>query len=76
MDQSLVARLERLATLRGTDVATMLARMAEALARGDWSSIELGPLTRAATGIAAGLPSRPDRDLVSDSLAEKYGFRG
>ena len=75
MYQSLVERLERLASVRGTDVATMLARIAETLARGDWSSVQLGPLTRAATGIASGLPSGKERDILGESLAEKYGFR-
>ena len=71
-DEELVRRLEMLAAEQKTDVSSYVTRVLELLARRDWERTELSPSARQATGLAAGLPDRPYKELVEEAVWEKH----
>ena len=72
-EEDVLRQLERIAAWQNTSAADLLRGMAEALARGEWSKIPIHPEVEKVRGIAGPLPDKPDRELIEDALAEKYG---
>ena len=71
-DDELVQRLGRLAAQQNMDVNSYVIRVLELLARRDWERDELSASAREATGLAAGLPDRPYKDLLQEAIWEKH----
>jgi predicted transcriptional regulator len=71
-DEELVRRLERLAAEQNMDVNAYVTRVLQLLARRDWERTELSPLTRRASGLAAGLPDQPDKVLLEQEIWKKH----
>jgi hypothetical protein len=71
-DEDVVERLRRMAASGHTDVATLLGRVASAIAGESWRHIPIGPQTRDAIGVAGRLPDGPDEQLLEDALTERF----
>jgi hypothetical protein len=71
-DERVISRLQQIAAARHTDVGTLLGRVANAIAGESWRSIPIGPRTEAALGVAGTLPDRPDDELLSDALSDRF----
>ncbi|UHD18651.1 DUF6364 family protein [Thiocapsa bogorovii] len=78
MDASVIERARQAALARNTSASAMLAGLIRGLdaldhpRRADF----IGPLTRAATGLAELGPGSADADLLGDALRERYGEAG
>lgn len=71
-DAEVIRRLESLAAKQNTSVALLLTRLLEGVARAAVDRSTLPPVTRSALGLFKGMPNRPDRELLTDALLEKY----
>lgn len=71
-DEDLVRRLEQLASEQQTDVNSFVTRVLELLARRDWSREPIHPSAQRATGLAAGLADRPEKELLEEAIWEKH----
>ena len=74
VDSEVMRRAERVAALRRTTVAEMLAVALQTIGDMDFDLDSLPPLTRSAVGLARGVPDRPYKELLVDALIEKYGL--
>jgi hypothetical protein len=54
------------------DISAYVTRVLELLARRDWERDEISLSARRATGLAAGLPDRPYKELVEEAIWEKH----
>jgi hypothetical protein len=73
VDESILRRAELAAAQRHTTVADMLGTALQAIGDLEYDASHLPPITRAALGMAKGLPDRPYKELLVDALMEKYG---
>jgi len=75
MDEETIRQAKRLAAEQGTSVSAMFSRLVQAMARGPGKQIEIGPITRRATGLVK-LPSdKTDREILQEALEKKYGIQ-
>lgn len=73
VDEETIEDAKRLAGERGTSVSAMFRRLVRAMAHKERKRVELGPITKRATGLVD-LPSdRSDRELLEEALEERYG---
>lgn len=75
VDEETIKQAKRLAAERGTSVSAMFSRLVRAMAHKPGQEIEIGPITRRATGLAKLPPDKTDRELLQEALEEKYGAR-
>ena len=72
-EADLVAAAKRLAKSRRMSVSAMFARVIHALERaGAADQSDLGPITRQASGLVTQRSDRSDRELLEETLEEKY----
>ncbi len=75
VDEEVAREAERLAQERGESVSDLFARYVRTAAKGgEGRDIELGPLTRQATGLLKLPPDKDYREALAEALAEKYGL--
>lgn len=75
MDEAVVREAKRIAKENNTSVSAMFTRLVKSMAAGRSQPVEIGPLTRKATGLLKGVP--PDRDykeLLTEALMARYGI--
>jgi hypothetical protein len=73
-DPEVIKLAKHLATEANTSVSALFSRLIVALAKNPKSGIPLGPLTRKASGTIALGTDQDYRDVLSDSLTDKYGL--
>ena len=73
-DPEVIEQAKRLAAETGTSVSSLFARIVRLLARKHAIKRRLGPITRKASGLVTLPQGKSDRDLLTESLAEKYGI--
>jgi len=72
-DGALVNEAKELARARHTSVSAMFARfVVAARPERDEAALPLGPLTERAVGLVRLPDDRPDHELLTEALAEKY----
>lgn len=72
-DAEIIEQAKRLAAENHTSVSAMFARFIRLLANGKGKKPSLGRLARRASG-TIDLKGRDHRDVLADSLADKYGL--
>ena len=73
LDEETTRQAKKIAAEEGTSVSAMISRMVRAMAHFRGEKIEIGPITRAATGLIK-LPSdKSDHELITDALMDKHG---
>ena len=75
MDEETIEQAKRLAAESGTSVSAMFSRLVRAMAQDRDEEIEIGPLTRELTGIVSLPDEKSDRELITEALMKKYGFK-
>jgi hypothetical protein len=75
MDEETIEQAKRLAAESGTSVSAMFSRLVRAMAQDLDEEIEIGPLTRELTGIVSLPDDKSDRELITEALMKKYGFK-
>ena len=73
MDEETIKEAKRLAAEQGTSVSAMFSRLVQAMAHKSKKKMEIGPLTKKATGLVKLPPDKSDRELLQEALEEKYG---
>lgn len=74
-EREVIVEAKRLAAETGTSVSAMFSRLLRAMAAQRGSPVDVGPITRQASGLVRLPPEASDRDLLGDALASKYGLR-
>ncbi len=76
-DEKVVRKARQLARKNKTSISAMFSRLVLAMSKRaeTKSTAELGPLTRQALGLVKLPPGKSDRELLEESLLEKYGFK-
>ncbi len=74
-DAEVIAQAHQVAAETGTSVSSMFARIVRLLAHPRKGARHLGPLTRKASGMIALPAGKSERQILEDSLLEKYGLR-
>jgi hypothetical protein len=74
-DADVIAQAHQLAEETGTSVSAMFARIVRLLASQRRAVRPMGPLTRKASGMIVLPTGKPERQVLEDSLLEKYGLR-
>ncbi len=74
MDEETIREAKRLAAEQGTSVSAMFSRLVRAMAHEPGKDIEIGPVTRRATGIVKFPEGKTDKELLVEALMEKYGI--
>ncbi len=70
-DEDVIEKAKRLAAERNTSVSAMFSRFIRVLANGAGSDIPIGKIAKKASGVID-LKGRDYRDVLTDSLREKY----
>ncbi len=74
-DRALIKKAKRVARSRKTSVSAMFARYLDALTKVEHEEAKrLGPVTLKASGIVKFSGKRSSRQVLEESLAEKYGL--
>ena len=73
MDEETIEEAKHLAAEQGTSVSAMFSRLVQAMARREGKGMEIGPRTRALTGIASLPEGKTARDVLTESLMDKHG---
>ncbi|MBI2192677.1 MAG: hypothetical protein HYU36_11910 [Planctomycetes bacterium] len=71
-DKELIEAAKELAENEGTSLSSMFSRFLRAVLAGRRNQKQPGPLTRKATGLVKLPPSKSDRELLEEALADKY----
>ncbi|MFO8008583.1 MAG: DUF6364 family protein [Candidatus Brocadiia bacterium] len=74
MDEETIKEAKRLAAEQGTSVSAMFSRLVRAMAHEPGKDIEIGPITRRASGLVQLPEGKTDKELLVDALTEKYGL--
>ncbi len=75
VDEETIRQAKQIAAEEGTSVSAMFSRLVQAMAHEPGKQIEIGPITRRATGLVE-LPSdKTDRERLQEALEKKYGMR-
>lgn len=74
MDEETIKEAKRLAAEQGTSVSAMFTRLVRAMAHEPGKDIEIGPITRRASGLVQLPEGKTDKELLVDALTEKYGL--
>jgi len=72
VDEEVIAQAKEIAARDGTSVSAMFGRIVRARSHRTRKDIEIGPLTRQATGLAKLPPDMTDREILEQALAHKY----
>jgi hypothetical protein len=72
MDDETIEQAKHIAAEQGTSVSAMFSRLVQAMARRKGEKIEIGPITRRATGLVKLPPDKTDRELLEEAIADKY----
>jgi hypothetical protein len=72
MDEEVIEQAKRVAAEQGTSVSAMFSNIVRVMAIRKGEKIEIGPLTRRATGLAKLPPGKTDRELLVEALIEKH----
>ena len=71
-EPEVIAEAHRLAELHGTSVSAMFSRIVRLLSHRDLKRPQIGPVTKKASGLIQIPDDKTERDLLEESLAEKY----
>jgi hypothetical protein len=76
-DEKVVRKARQLARKNKTSISAMFSRLVLAVSKREAmkSDEELGPLTSKALGLVRLPPGKSDRELLEESLLDKYGFK-
>ena len=74
MDEETIEQAKRIAAEQGTSVSAMFSRLVRAMALRKGKKIEIGPITRRATGLAKLPAGKTDKELLEEALIDKYGL--
>ncbi|MCE5328238.1 MAG: DUF6364 family protein [Planctomycetaceae bacterium] len=72
-DTRVIAKAKKLAAKRGTTVSAMFAQFVAAIDAKDKPDVPPGPITRRLFGIASFPKGKPDRELLTEALEERFG---
>jgi hypothetical protein len=72
-DKDVIEKAKRLAAERNTSVSAMFSRFIRVLANGEGGDMPIGRIAKKASGVID-LKGRDYRDVLTDSLREKYGL--
>jgi hypothetical protein len=76
MDEDVIEKAKRLAAANNTSVSAMFTGIIRGMAKRTRSEIPIGPIARKATGIVKLPKGKSDREILTEALMEKYGFKG
>ena len=71
-EPEVIAEAHRLAELHGTSVSAMFTRIVRLLSHQYQKRPQIGPITKKASGLIQLPDDKTERDLLDESLAEKY----
>lgn len=72
-DKDVIEKAKRLAAERNTSVSAMFSRFIRVLANGAGGDLPIGGIAKKASGVID-LKGRDYKDVLTDSLREKYGL--
>lgn len=73
VDEAIIAKVEQIAAARGTSVSVIFSEYVQTLDDKGARGIEIGPLTRQASGIIKLPPDKDYKELVAEAIKEKHG---
>jgi hypothetical protein len=76
-DEDLVRSAEKIASQNQTDLPSMIKRYLSALimTQEPLDEAKLPPITRSAIGLFKGIPDKSYKELLTEALVEKYGWK-
>jgi len=74
-DRNLVLEAKKLSRREGTSLSSMVTRFLQSVLAERSQAVPAGPITQRATGLIRLPAGRSDRELLSDALADRHGFK-
>lgn len=74
-DRNLVLEAKKLSRREGTSLSSMVTRFLQSVLADRSQTGTAGPITQRATGLIRLPGGRSDRELLSDALVDRHGFK-